>query len=182
MLSSNLMARVPSFRQWCLLAIPLCCLACSKPKTTPITNREHGWVYDLPEGFVKRSIKLPPFVQQFVGPREDGEQVNIVIESLPGSDSAEAVGKAVAKNPGRDIVVQEYGPYNLTEMKAYTVKVTRNKGTEGQRQIYITQNGICVIFTVTAPIKSFDEWDQVLKDSLQNFHWTKRVAPKQKAI
>lgn len=141
-------------------------------------NAEDGWSFALPEGFVKRSVRLPAYVQQFVGPTEEGNTINIVIESLPGKDSAEAVGKAVAKDPGKDAVLQDSGKYDLPGTDAFSVKVTKSKGILGQRQVYLSHDGVCVIFTLTAPSTSFDNWDQVFRNSLESFRWIQKSKPK----
>ena len=157
-----------------MLAIPIACIACSKKATKLITNEADGWTFAMPAEFVQRSVALPKGISQYMGPDEDGYRANIVIESLPGNDSAEKVGTEIAKTPPAGLVIQEHGPYPLPTMTGYSVRGTRNKGLEGQRQVYLTDHGICVIFTITASSKTFDQWDQVLKESLQEFHWTKK--------
>lgn len=157
-----------------VMSIALISAACSKKSGTPITNTDDGWSYVLPAGFVKRNVQLPKGITQYMGPEEDRYQVNLVIESLPGKETAEQVGTEIAKDPPPGLIIQDHAPYSAGGLNGYSVKGTRDKGAEGQRQVYFTDHGICVIFTVTSSIKTFDDWDQVLKETFKDFHWTKK--------
>ena len=160
------------------LLFPLAALVlsagCSKHETRQITNTQDGWTYSIPAEFVERSVPLPAGITQYMGPEDEGYKVNIVIESVPGSDSAEKVGKEIAKVPPAGLIVQEQSSYGLGSLSGYTVRGSRSKGQEIQRQVYVTDHGICVIFTLTANAKTFDQWDQQFHDSLASFHWTKK--------
>ncbi len=156
------------------LAALLLALGCSKRATTLITNKEDGWTYAMPAEFVQRSVPLPKGISQYIGPEDDGYKVNLVIESIPGTESPEAVGKEIAQKPPPGLIVQEQASYGVGSLSGYTVRGTRNNGQEVQRQVYITDHGICVIFTLTANAKTFDTWDQVFHESLAEFHWTKK--------
>ena len=148
-------------------------VGCSKRQTTLITNQKDGWSFAMPIEFVKRSVTLPVGISQYMGPDEDGNRVNIVIESFQGKDSAESVGKAIAEKPPKGLIVQENSAYELAAGKGYTVRGTVANGLETQRQVYLSDHGVCVMFTLTSGTKTFEKWDEVFHDSLMSFKWSK---------
>jgi hypothetical protein len=144
---------------------------CSKPKLTVVTNQLDGWTLQLPSGFVKSSRKLPKGVEQYNGPKALAEPPNIVIESMEGKQTPEDFGKSISASLPSDLILQSQGSYDVAGIHGYTLKTTRNKGEQTQRQIYFTHGGKCVILTLSALTKEFDNWDDALRDSLGALRW-----------